>query len=376
MTLDSRVCLLLLCLVACGACGTKTAADPAAEAPPAPKVEEVQDSSVFKVDQPGDFPLATATEIDAASTLTATGSVSPDVSRQVPAISLASGRAIQIYARLGDTVHKGQLLMRVQSSDISSAFSDYQKAVADERLARAQFERSQDLKQHGAIAEKDVEVAQNAEDDAKVVVNTTAARLRVLGADIDHPSSILDVRAPISGVLTEQNITTAGPVKTLDNSPNLFTVTDLSEVWVLCDVYENDLSQIRLGEFADIHLAAYPDLLLKGRISDIGPVLDPALRTAKVRLQVHNPGMLRIGMFVTATFHGLKKEVHAGVPASAVLHLHDRDWVYEPETGGRFRRVGVVGGPMKGALQEIESGLQPGQKVVSNALVLQNTVEQ
>jgi cobalt-zinc-cadmium efflux system membrane fusion protein len=366
---------LLPCLLLLAACGSKKT-NPAAEAPPAPKVEEAQDSNIVKVDQPDDFPLSVATEIDAASTLNVNGSVSADVARQVPAISLASGRAIEIYARLGDHVTKGQLLMRVQSSDITNAFSDYQKALADERLTRVQFERAQDLKQHGALAEKDLEIAENAEADAKVVVNTTLERLRVLGADIKNPSSLVDVRAPISGVVTEQNITTAGPVKTLDNSPNLFTVTDLSEVWVLCDVYENDLSQVRLGEFADIHITAYPDVVLKGRISDIGPILDPALRTAKVRLQVHNPGMLRIGMFVTATFHGLKKEVRAGVPASAVLHLHDHDWVYVPQPGGRFRRVAVVGGAMQGNLQEIESGLEPGQKVVSNALVLQNTVEQ
>ena len=369
-----RICSLLICLLS-AACSSKKP-DPTAEAPPAPKVEEVQNVEIVKVDHPNDFPLATATEVDAASTLSTTGSVNPEVSRQVPAISLASGRAVEIYARLGDTVRKGQLLMRVQSADISSAYSDYLKALADERLARLQFERSQDLSQHGAIAQKDLEIAQNTEDDAKVAVTTASEHLRVLGADVNHPSSLVDVRAPISGVVTEQNITAAGPVKTLDNSPNLFTVTDLSQVWVLCDVYENDLPQVRLGEFADIHLAAYPNLVLKGRISNIGPVLDPALRTAKVRLQVPNPGMLRIGMFVTATFHGLKKEVHAAVPSSAVLHLHDRDWVYVPDSGAQFRRVAVVGGGMKGSLQEIESGLQPGQKVVSNALVLQNTVEQ
>jgi membrane fusion protein, heavy metal efflux system len=375
MTSDLRIYFLLFCLLVLTACGSKPS-DPAAEAPPAPRVEEVQDASLVKVEHPDQFPLASASEIDSASSLSATGSVSADVSRQIPVISLASGRAIEIYGRLGDSVRKGQLLMRVQSSDISSAYSDYLKAVADEKLARAQFERSQDLKQHGAIAQKDVEVAENAEEDAKVVITTTAERLRVLGADIKNPSSLVDVRAPISGVITEQNITAAGPVKTLDNSPNLFTVSDLSEVWVLCDVYENDLPRVRLGEFADIHLGAYPALVLKGRISDIGPVLDPALRTGKVRLQVRNPGMLRIGMFVTATFHGTKKEVHAAVPASAVLHLHDHDWVYVPEPGGRFRRTSVTGGDMKGDLQEITSGLQPGQKVVVNALVLQNTVEQ
>jgi cobalt-zinc-cadmium efflux system membrane fusion protein len=375
MKSDFFACPLVLLLLVSAGCVSKKS-DPAAEAPPAPKVEAVEDSNVVKVDQPNDFPVTAATEVDGASTLTATGSVSADVARQIPAISLASGRAVEIYARLGDHVSKGQLLMRVQSSDITNAYSDYQKAVADERLTRLQFERAKDLREHGAIAEKDLEEADNAEADAKVVVNATAERLHVLGADIKNPSSIVDVRAPISGVITEQNITAAGPVKTLDNSPNLFTVTDLSEVWVVCDVYENDLSQIRLGEFADIHLTAYPDVVLKGRISDIGPVLDPALRTAKVRLQVHNPGMLRIGMFVTALFHGLKKEVRAAVPSSAVLHLHDHDWVYVPETGGRFRRVAVVGGEMKGNLQVIESGIEPGQKVVSNALVLQNTVEQ
>jgi cobalt-zinc-cadmium efflux system membrane fusion protein len=137
------------------------------------------------------------------------------------------------------------------------------------------------------------------------------------------------------------------------------------------------MPNIRMGEYADIHLAAYPATVLKGRISNIGAVLDPSIRAAKVRLEVPNPGMLRVGMFVTATFHGASQEVRATVPATAVLHLHDRDWVYMPAEKGQFRRVEVVGGLMlPGNLQEIVSGLKPGDQVVSNALVLQNTVEQ
>jgi cobalt-zinc-cadmium efflux system membrane fusion protein len=124
-------------------------------------------------------------------------------------------------------------------------------------------------------------------------------------------------------------------------------------------------------------LNAYPGKILKGRVGNIGSVLDPILRTAKVRLEVDNPGMLRLGMFVTATFHGLEREKHATVPAAAVLHLHDRDWVYLPLEEGRFQRVEVVAGNMlPGNLQEIISGIKPGQKVVANALVLQSTVEQ
>jgi cobalt-zinc-cadmium efflux system membrane fusion protein len=380
--------------------------DAAAEAPPPAQVEREQDGGAFKVDHPEQFALATAGEHKAAPELNVTGTVSPDVSRNIPVISIASGRVVDIRARLGDTVTKGQVLMRIQSADIAQAFSDYRQAVADETLARAQLDRSKLLYEKGAIAQKDLEVAVDAEAKAKVTVETTIEHLRVLGADINHPAAIVDIHAPASGVITEQQVTNAAGVQGLAG-PNPFTISDLSHVWVLCDVYENDLPFVRLGEYADIHLNAYPDLVLKGRIGNIGPILDPSLRTAKVRLEVQNPGMLRLGMFVTATFYGMKKEVHATVPASAILHLHDRDWVYVPMEGGRFLRVEVVAGKMLGSSavvgaplvgasepagravtaatpllqnpgewQEITSGIRPGQQVVANALNLQATVEQ
>jgi cobalt-zinc-cadmium efflux system membrane fusion protein len=199
----------------------------------------------------------------------------------------------------------------------------------------------------------------------------------VLGADVEHPSSIVEIHAPVSGVITDQQVTAAAGVKTLDNSPNLFTISDLSHVWIICDVYENDMSFVRVGEYADLHFAAYPNVVLKARIANIAPSLDPAIRTAKVRLEVENSGRLRMGMFVTATFHGTANELHATVPATAVLHLHDRDWVYAPAGNNQFRRIEVVGGKMlPGNLQEIVSGIEPGQQVVANALVLQSTVEQ
>jgi cobalt-zinc-cadmium efflux system membrane fusion protein len=358
-------------------CGSKVEADGKAEAPPAAKVEREGDANVVKVDHPDQFPLATAGEHDSAPQLDVTGSVNPDVSRNIPVISLASGRVVEIHARIGDTVTKDQLLMRVQSSDISQAFSDYRSAVADEVLSRAQLDRAKLLYEKGAIAQKDLEVAQDTDDKAKITVENATEKIRVLGADINHPSAVVDIKAPVSGVIIEQNVTASAGVKTLDNSPNLFTIADLSKVWVVCDVYENDLPFVHINEYADIHLNAYPNLILKGRIDNIGPILDPNLRTAKVRLEVSNPGILRLGMFVTATFHGLNKEIHATVPANAILHLHDRDWVYVPASGGQFRRLEVVGGKMlPGNLQEIVSGLRTGQQVVANALVLENTVEQ
>jgi cobalt-zinc-cadmium efflux system membrane fusion protein len=367
--------VLALALLLTG-CGAKGANDPAAGAPQPVQVEQEGNADLVKVAHPEQFPIATAGQHDSAPALNVTGVVNADVSRNVPVISLASGRILEVHARLGDTVSKGQLLLRVQSADTAAAFSDYRQAVADETLARAQLARSNLLYEKGAIAQKDLEVAQDVAEKARVTVETTTERLKVLGADKDHPSPVVDIVAPVSGVITDQQVTAASGTQGLA-SPNAFTISDLSHVWVICDVYENDLSFARVGEYAEIRLNAYPDRVLRARISNIGPILDPSLRTAKVRLEVQNPGFMRLGMFVKATFQGQKKEVHAMVPATAVLHLHDRDWVYVPTENGQFRRVEVTGADMlPGNMQEIRTGIQPGQRVVQNALILQNTVEQ
>lgn len=365
----------LLSLTSCGAKGETT--DPKAEAPPPAQVIEEGDVNLVKVDHPDQFPLATASERDEAPELNVTGAVAVDVSRNVPVVSLASGRILEVRARLGDSVTKGELLMKVQSNDIAQVFSDYRQAMADEVLTRAQLERAHLLYDKGAIAQKDVEVAEDANAKAKVAVQTAEEHLRVLGADQNNPSPIVNVYAPISGVISDQQVTAAAGTQGLA-SPNAFVISDLSHVWIMCDVYENDLHFVRTGEFADIRPTAYPNMRLKGRIDNIGPILDPNIRTAKVRLEVANPGqMLRVGMFVTATFHGESKLPRAIVPASAVLHLHDRDWVYVPAGGNQFRRVAVTGGDMVPPnMQEILSGIAPGDKVVTNALVLQNTSEQ
>jgi cobalt-zinc-cadmium efflux system membrane fusion protein len=368
------LCLALGALLA-GCSSTKN--DPAAGAPPPLKVETAGDPNVFRTDHPDQFPLTTAVAHNTTSELKVTGTVNPDISRTVPVISLASGRVVEIDARLGDNVAKGQLLLRVQSADIAGAFSDYQKAVADEQLARTQLERSQLLFDRGAISLNDLQIAQDTEAKAKVDVTTTAEKLRVLGnPNFDQPSGVVEIRAPIAGVITDQQVTNAAGVQGLA-SPNPFTISDLTYVWILCDVYENDLSDVHVGEKADIRLNAYPNQVFTGVISNVGPVLDPSMRTAKVRIEVRNPGLMRLGMFVTATFHGERRETHAAIPATAILHLHDRDWVYVPVNRNQFRRVEVVGGEMlPGNMQGVVSGLAPGGQLIANALEFQNTVEQ
>jgi membrane fusion protein, heavy metal efflux system len=357
--------------------GCSAPSDPKAEAPPPLKVERAEDRNLFEVDHPERFAIAAAQEHLAGAQLKVTGTVTPDISRAIPVITLATGRVVEMDARLGDTVKKGQLLLKVQSADISGAFNDYDKAQADELLARTQLERAKRLFDKGAISQNDLQTAQNVEDKAKLDVANAAEKLRVLGSPtLDRPSGLVEIRAPISGVITDQEVTNAAGVQGLA-SPNPFTIADLSYVWILCDVYENDLDKVRLRDTAEIRLDAYPGQVFTGTISNVGPVLDPNIRTVKVRIEMRNPGLMRPGMFVTATFHGRPKEKRAAVPATAIVHLHDRDWVYVPVKENQFRRVEVVGGDMlPGNMQEIVSGVAPGQQVVVNALEFQSTIAQ
>ncbi len=361
----------LTLVVLLAGCGPKEKVDEAAAAPPPIKLEEVHDINILQVERPERFPVVNAGQMSIAPSIDVTGSVAPDVSKSVPAISLAAGRAIEVLVKLGDQVKKGQLLLRVQSNDISNAFNNYQSAVADEKLARAQVERGKILLDKGAIAQKDLEVLVDAEEKAVVAVRVTTETLRLLGVSADHPSPIVDVFAPISGVIIEQNVVAGGGVKTPDNSPNLFTIADLSTVWIICDVFENNLADVQLGDIADVHVNAYPNKVYHAKVVNIGPIMDPNIRTAKVRLELPNPGDLRIGMFVTATFYQKAKQTVTTVPSTAVLHLRDRDWVFVPVGNGKFRKTEVVTGPIRaGNVQEVLSGLASGQPVVTNALQL------
>src|ERR1017187_2263117 len=362
-----------LALTASGCKSDNVNAD--AEAPPAAKVVSALDTSFFAVEHPELYPIATATEYQAPSQLFVTGTVIPDITRTVPVISLASGRIVDIRARLGDTVKKGQLLLRVRSDDISGGFDAYRKAISDELLARKQLDRAKLLYEHGAIALEDLEVAQDTEDDAKTTLDTATEHLHLLGSDPADPKGIVDIFAPVSGVITDQEVTNGAFVQAY-STPNPFTISDLTTVWIVCDVYESDMAHVRVGQPADIKLNAYPDKVLKGTISNIGAILDPNIRTAKVRIEVANPGgMLRPGMFGTATLFGKEKQNYAAVPASAIVHLHDRDWVYVPAQE-KFKRIEVVSGEqLPNNMQVIVSGLQPGQQVVTNAINLQNAID-
>lgn len=357
------ICILLAALGAGLACSKEM---PVA----ASKTPITLDPDVFEAGRPDLFKTAKAELRSLPTTVNANGVVTPDVNRTIHVTSLGSGRVVDLRTKLGDTVQKGQTLLVISSPDLAGAFSDYEKAKADEQLSRRALERAQMLYDRGAIATKDVEVAQDAEDKAKVDLETADHRIRILGADPNHPTPLIELKAPVSGTIVEQNVAGAEGIKSLDNTPNLFTIANLSEVWVVCDVFENDLGEVHVGDSAEIRLNAFADRVYKGKITDISRVLDPTTRSAKVRIVLPNPdGTLRSGMFAVATFRSRKLANRVVVPATAIMRLHDKDWVFQKIGANRFRKIAVeADGVAPDGMQEIRSGVKPGDELVENAL--------
>src|SRR5581483_10384167 len=317
---------LLVAIFATASCGNETQAAPT-------KTEITLDPNLFRVEDQKSFKLVQAETRQLPTQVTANGTVTPDVNRTIHVTSMGSGRVLDLKVRLGDSVRKGQTLLVISSPDLASANADYQKARADEDLSRKALDRAQLLYSRGALAEKDLQLAQDAEEKAKVDVSTAEQKVRVIGGDPAHPDATLNLRAPVAGTIVEQNVAGFEGVKSLDNTPNLFTIADLSQVWVLCDVFENDLGEVHLGDVAEIRLNAFPDRVFHGKVADISRVLDPSTRSAKVRIVMSNPdGSLRPGMFASAILRSRNVHPHLVIPTTAIMRLHDKDWV-------SFRRI-------------------------------------
>ncbi len=367
---------MLLAALGLAACGSHAAARAVPHHPP--KVIEVpSDGSMVTVPRPSIFPLVRSKTEMMSRTLTAPGIVAPDVSRTVHVYSLANGYAIQVPVQLGDQVRKGQVLATVESPQLADAISDYQSDRAGVTYAVKELARERGLYAHGAAPKRAVQLAQLAETKTQVRLRAAEREIRILGGSVRGANAFsphVIIRSPISGTIVKQNLAAGEEV----GKGNLFTVADLSRVWVLCGVYENDLGQVHVGDRARIALTAYPGLQLFGRVSNISQVLNPQTRTVQVRIVLQNQrGRLRPQMFASVTFSSLHSRRRVVLPPSALYQMHDSYWVFVPRGKRHFIRLPVrVAGLAPDGWQVVTQGLQAGQPVVQNALEFASVVAQ
>jgi cobalt-zinc-cadmium efflux system membrane fusion protein len=299
------------------------------------------------------------------------GVVEPNAYRQVAVTSLLGGRVVRVSAQLGDRVRRGQALAQVYGPELADARTKYIAAKSMLDAHDRELQRTQKLVEIGAASRQELERihAEHAAQTAEV--ESARARLQLLGAAGDDAavgnddSATITIPAPIDGIVTER---LANPGLNVDPTVKLFSIVDLSSVWIVADVYERDLSRVREGAPATVTAAAYPGLSLRGRVSYIDPQLNASTRTAKARIEVTNPrGELRLGMFTDVAIETAPSTSVASVPTGAIQNVADRQVVYvtvpgEPTT---FIEREVRVGRSPGDAVEVVSGLNARDSVVS-----------
>jgi cobalt-zinc-cadmium efflux system membrane fusion protein len=302
-----------------------------------------------------------------------TGAVAYNSFRTTPVITQVSGPVSRVVVVPGQRVSKGEPMLYVASPDYSQLRTNYLKARDAYALAQKANARAQDLYQHQAIAEQNVEQAESAEVQASGDLAAAQAALKVMGiSDPDAlvkapPSFEVPVRAPISGLVVEQDVSAGQLVQ--PGATQCFMISDVSSVWVLVNVYQNDLPYVRVGDTVAIQTDAYPETF-HGKISYVAASLDPSTRTLQARIETPNLGeKLKKDMYVVATVNAGAIKNAIALPDAAVLRDSDsqnQPFVYAAVGSGQFGRRPVTVGESLNGQTEITSGLKPGDQVIGN----------
>ena len=300
-----------------------------------------------------------------------TGTVTYNAFKTTPVFSPIGGPVAEILVAPGQHVSQGQTLLKVNSPDYALLRATYMKARDAYELADKSFKRSQDLYQHHAIAEADLQQAESTRAQAQADMQSSEDALRALGVKDPEallkgpPSAQIPVIAPANGEITDRLV---GPGQLLQaGTTQCFTISDLSTVWVLVNVYQNDLAAVRSGDSVEITTDAYPDKF-HGRISYIAATVDPNTRTLQARIVTENPGeKLKNNMYVTATVKAGAVKNALTVPDSAVLRdTENMPFVYVQAGSNQFARRLVKLGESEGGKTQITDGLKEGERVVGD----------
>jgi membrane fusion protein, heavy metal efflux system len=324
-------------------------------------------------DQMSHVQVVTVESSNLPRVLRLTGAVSYNAFNTTPVITQVGGPVSRLLAVPGQRVTKGQSLLEVSSPDYSLLFASYLKARDTFRVADKNYDRAKDLYAHHAIAERDLLSAESDRIQAQADLNASLLGLKILGIpkpeDLEKsPTSEIPLYAPIGGEVVERDV---APGQLLQAGvTQAFIISDMSSVWVLANIYQSDLADVKVGDQVTVQTDSYPDAF-HGKISFISPALDPNTRTLQARIVVDNPGeKLKNNMYVTATVNAGSTRNAIAVPDAAVLRDDENQpFVYMATGSNQFGRRPVDIGPSQGGRTQITKGLTPGEKVVGNGAV-------
>lgn len=323
--------------------------------------------------------IGTVDIVEANTSTQLPGSVMADAYREVKVAPIVGGMVTKVHVELGTMVKRGARLVTIFSAELAEAQTKYLALQAMLAADHQKLQRTRQLVEIGAASRQELEEVTAVHASHATEVEAARQRLLLLGlhqaqiAALQSPSQIVSevmVPAPISGVITSRS---ANLGQVVSMGQELVVVTDLSQLWVIGDLYEQDFQRVRVGSEAIITTPAYADMRLRGRVSYIDPRLDVQTRTAKVRVEVPNQaGHLRLGMYVTMTFTTRSEHRDVIVPRQAVQALGHRQVVFipAPDEAGKFVARTVQVGPRRGEFYTVLSGLQPGEQVVTEGSFL------
>ena len=299
-------------------------------------------------------------------------SVESDPTRTAAVLTPLAGRVLEVKVALGDRVRRGQVLAVIDSPDLGQAQEDNEKAADTLQLTRKNLARQEEQFKLGTASTRELDQARSDDAQAAAELTRTRARLKILGAaaNVNPHTTLLAIQAPVSGSITTLNIAAGNMLN--DPTQPLMTVADLSTVWVTAMVPEKDLAVVARGQDAEVSLAAYPGKTLRGKVLFVSDVIESDSRRDKLRIAFTNPDVsLKPNMFATVTLFG-PKQSHVVLPTSALLMNNDRTTVFVATAPWTFERRTVTAPLEEGSTVALESGVQPGEEVVTKGGILLN----
>ena len=309
------------------------------------------------------------------SQLKLSGEIGYDENRVVKVFPNSSGQVLQVNVSFGDYVHKGQTLAVIKSADVAGNYSDLTNAEADVRIARRQYENAKSLYEGGISSQREYEEAKENYDKSVAAAGKINAMIRINGGGHTSPGGQYTITAPADGYLVEKKITTGAFIRS-DMADNLFTISDLKDVWVWANVYESDIARVRQGYHAAVTTLAYPSRVFDGQVDQVNDLIDPQNKSLRVRITLRNDSlMLKPEMFANVVISNQDAHTALAVPASAIVTDNGRNFVvvYKNDNDVKVKPVTIL--KTEGGTTYLTDGVAAGERVVSqNQLLIYNSI--